>query len=164
MPEAFHSRIEIKANRSLTRRSTALFLSVAGIACLAPALALAALGYWPVLPFAGLEFAGLGAATWWSLRQSRYREVIRVSERTVRVDKYSASGHSCAEFPVHWSTARLVAGNSGRSAQKLVLRTGMRECEVASCATDSDRVQLWRQLCALIGPINQTPPPRSNGV
>lgn len=156
-------RFEVRANNSLTPRGAGLFLLLSGIACLGPALTLVALGYWPVLPFAGAEFAGLSAATWWSLRNGRYHEIITVQPTLIRIDKFSASTHTRMEFPLHWTTARLVAGPSRWSPQKLLLRTGMRECEVASCATESDRVVLWRQLHALIGPINQTPQPPSTG-
>jgi len=161
MKNAFHSRIEVRPNCSLTARGTQIFLLTTGIACLGPGLALVALGFWPVLPFAGIEFLALVGATWWSLRKGRYREVIELRDNTVTVDKFSHTGHSRMQVPVHWCTVALRAGGHRWSPRKLVLRAGLQECEVASCLTDSERVQLWHRLHTLIGPINQTPQPRS---
>ena len=161
MNQAFESRIEVRPNCSLTPRGTQIFLVSAGVVCLGPGILLLSLGYWPILPFAGIEFLALATATWWSLRKGRYREVIELRDERVTIDKFSPAGQvSRTEIPVHWCSARLLAGAHRWSPRKLVLRSGMSECEVASCLTDSERVQLWKRLHTLIGPINQTPQPR----
>ena len=103
----------------------------------------------------------LATATWWSLRKGRYREVIELRDNRVTVDKFSHTGHSRTEIPVHWCRVRLESGEHRWSPRKLVLQAGLQQCEVASCLTDSERVQLWRRLHTLIGPINQTPQPRA---
>ena len=161
MRDAFRSRIEVRPNCSLTRRGLVVFLLMTGTACLGPALVLLSMGYWPVLPFAGIEFLALTTATWLSLRKGRYREVIELRDETVTIDKFSHREHSHMEAPVHWCTVSLRRGAHRWSPRKLVLRAGKRECEVASCLTDSERVRLWQRLHTLIGPINQTPQPRS---
>jgi len=161
MNPAFRRRIEVRPNCSLTVRGTQIFLLTAGIACLTPGIVLLAQGYWSVLPFAGIEFLALVSATWWSLRKGRYREVIELRDDRVTIDKFSHTGHSHTEVPVHWCSVCLLTGKHRWSPRKLVLRAGMEECEVASCLTDSERVQLWQRLHTLIGPINQTPRPRT---
>ncbi|MBT8423073.1 MAG: DUF2244 domain-containing protein [Gammaproteobacteria bacterium] len=160
MNQSFQSRIEVRPNCSLTTRGTQIFLLTAGVACLTPGIVLLALGFWPVLPFAGMEFLALVSATWWSLRKGRYREVIELRDDRITIEKFSHSGHSRTVAPVHWCTVRLVTGKHRWSPRKLVLRAGMEECEVASCLTDPERVQLWQRLHNLIGPVNQTPRPR----
>lgn len=57
-------------------------------------------GYWPVLPFAGLEVVGLGAAFYLCLSRSQIREVITISRDTVSVER----GRRQAE--VHWECPR----------------------------------------------------------
>mgnify|MGYP002397223362 CR=1 FL=1 len=155
------ARFDIRPNSSLTPSGTWLFLGTAGIACLGPAVALLTQGFWPVLPFAGLEFTVLTAATWWSIRKGRYREVIIIRDSAVSVDKFSPTTHHHWESPIHWCRASLLGKKSGSNTQKLVLQAGMKSCEVASCCTDSERVRLWQRLHGLIGPINQTPQPRT---
>ncbi len=161
MNNAFHSRIEVRPNCSLTTRGTQVFLLTTGAVCLGPGIVLLTMGFWPVLPFAGMEFLALVTATWLSLRKGRYREVIELRDDTVTVDKFSHAGHDHVEAPVHWCSVRLHAGAHRWSPGKLVLRAGRQDCEVASCLTDSERVKLWQRLHTLIGPINQTPRPRS---
>ena len=44
------------------------------------------MGFWPVVPFAGLEVGALGAAFWVSMRRNRYREVLDVVTRIELAD------------------------------------------------------------------------------
>jgi uncharacterized membrane protein len=155
------TRFDIRPNCSLTPRGTWVFLGTAGLACLGPALVLVTQGFWPVLPFAGLEFGVLAAATWWSLRKGRYREVIIIRDSTVSVEKFGPASCDHWQAPVHWCRATLLPEKSGGRRQKLLLQTGLQSCEVASCCTDSERVRLWQRLHGLIGPINQTPQSRT---
>ena len=51
------------------------------------AVAFAAIGAWPILPFAGLEMLALASALYYVCWKLRYRHVITLSPRTVRVQK-----------------------------------------------------------------------------
>ena len=51
------------------------------------ALGFAALGAWPVLPFAGLEMLALGSALYYVCWKLRYRHVITIGTQTVRIQK-----------------------------------------------------------------------------
>lgn len=51
------------------------------------AVGFAALGAWPVLPFAGLEMLALGSALYYVCWKLRYRHVITLSPQTVRIQK-----------------------------------------------------------------------------
>lgn len=157
-------RIEVRPNSSLSPRGSRVFLLSTGVACLGPGIALTSLGYWPVLPFAGLEFAALATATWWSIRKGRYREIIVIRNDRVTVSKLGPGERSRVHMPLHWCRPSLRAGKTRWSPQKLVLQSGLTECEVASCCTDSERVRLWKRLKVLIGPVNQTPHSRLSAV
>lgn len=161
MASTTQARFEIRPNSSLSPAGARLFLASAGLFCLGPALVCVWLGFWPVLPFAGLEFGALVAATWWSMEKSRYREVIIIRDDVVSVAKIAPGQRSREVLPLHWCRARLVPGKTARSPKKLKLQAGMQSCEVASCCTESERVQLWQRLHSLIGPINRTPQPRT---
>jgi len=161
MNQAISRRIEVRPNCSLSPRGTWVFLMSAGAASLGPGIVLLAMGYWPVLPFAGIEFLALTSATWWSIRKGQYREVIELRDDKVTIEKFSHTGRARMEAPVHWCSVSLMAGEHRWSPRKLVLRAGLQDCEVASCLTESERFQLWQRLHTLIGPINQTPPLRA---
>jgi uncharacterized membrane protein len=47
----------------------------------------AAIGAWPILPFAGLEMAALGSALYYVCWKLRYRQVITLEANTVRIQK-----------------------------------------------------------------------------
>src|ERR1041384_7862291 len=100
-------RIEICPNCSLTVSGARVFF---GIACIAPcgiAAILALKGFWPVLPFAGLEMALLGWALKVSLRRRYHRETIIVSEADVRVQSRDHAHYVEVVFPRHWARVKL---------------------------------------------------------
>jgi uncharacterized membrane protein len=84
--EAEPLRIEICPNCSLTVSGARVFF---GIACIAPcgiAAILALKGFWPVLPFAGLEMALLGWALSAGLQRRFHSQTITVTEADVSID------------------------------------------------------------------------------
>jgi uncharacterized membrane protein len=121
---------------------TAVSLTVAGSFALA--------GYWPILPFAGLELAGLGAALRWSMRQGGRRELIRVDERTVSVCKSGGRHERAYEFPRPWTRVELVRARNGHWPSRLLLGAMGRRVEIGAFLTDSERDGLGRRLRQVI--------------
>ena len=60
-------------------------------------------GYWPVLPFAGLEVIVLGAAFYLCLSRSQLREVVTVSAERVTVEKGRRLPEQHWECPRAWA-------------------------------------------------------------
>lgn len=79
--------IVARPNHSSNWRNNRLALIAIAIPSLGAALAFALLGAWPILPFAGLEIAALGAALYYVNWKLQYRHVITLSEDAVRIDK-----------------------------------------------------------------------------
>ena len=79
--------IVAEPNRSATWQTNKLVLIV--MCCLSGFIAtgFAALGAWPVLPFAGLEMLALGSALYYVCWKLRYRHVITFGGDTVRIQK-----------------------------------------------------------------------------
>lgn len=65
-------------------------------------------GFWPILPFAGLEVAILGGALYWSMRKTSVRELVRVDERCVLIRKHQPGRDVEMEFSRYWTQVRLV--------------------------------------------------------
>ncbi len=83
-------RIEICPNCSLSVRSAQVFFAAA---CLVPCgvgAFLAWKGFWPILPFAGLEMALLGWALRLSLERRFHRQTITVTEADVSIESRGA--------------------------------------------------------------------------
>lgn len=152
-------RIVIMPNHSLSTRQAAWFFAIVGGTCLGIAMGFTLAGYWPILPFAGLELFVLGLALGISLRRGRYREVITISSDTVCIDRGTGERIERVEFPLHWASVELDRGHARWSVSRLMIRSGASNCEVASCLTESERRGLWQRLAELIGPVNHTPSP-----
>lgn len=149
--------LEIAPNRSLSPRGARLFYGslVAGTVLVSGTVA--ALGYWPVLPFAGLELAVLGYALWSVQRGGRYREVVRISERTVVVEKGQLSPEERVEFDRHWSRVELRRRSAANSLTRLELSSQGSRCELGRCLSETERQGLARRLNECIGPLNASP-------
>jgi uncharacterized membrane protein len=149
-------RFELSPNCALTRRSAPLFfLSVVAV-CLPVAVGAALLGAWMVLPFAGLELAGLAAALCLSLKRGQLRERLQIDELDVQVARYGCGMPSTYRFArprtrvelrraavPHWPS-RLLIGEQGRSV------------EIGAFLTESERERLSRRLAEVL-PARGTP-------
>lgn len=114
-------------------------------------------GYWPVLPFAGLELLGLGLALYVSMRRGRVHESICIDERRVVVSKTSPNQRAEYEFSRPWTKVELVAPPVGNWPNRLMLRSMGRSVEVGSFLTDSERDSLCNRLDTVIRQHERTP-------
>ena len=139
----------IGPNGSLSRRGAWWFMGSLSLSTLGGALWCTAHGLWPVLPFAGLELAAVAWALSVSMRRSRYREVIRVGERVVRIE-FGMAGQGMAaqaELPRAWTRVWLERHESRRHAPtQLVLGCSGQRVVVGRCLTDEEREQLSTRL------------------
>lgn len=106
-------------------------------------------GFWPVIPFAGLELAAVGWALAVSMRRSRYREVITVGARVIRVE-FGMAGKGAAaqvELPRSWTRIGLERSGTNRHAPtRLVLSCYGQKTVIGQCLTDHEREQLSTRL------------------
>src|SRR5687767_12364653 len=85
-------RFELSRGNSLTPKSACVFVGTVALATLLVAGFYAAQGFWPVLPFAGLEIAFLIWAVKASMRSGLQRETIIVTEELVTIQHRSPDG------------------------------------------------------------------------
>lgn len=79
--------IVARPNQSASWRANLYTLLALCVPSLGAAIGFAALGAWPILPFAGLEMLALGSALYYVNWKLQYRHVITLSENSVRIDK-----------------------------------------------------------------------------
>jgi uncharacterized membrane protein len=155
LPET--QRIEICPHCSLSVRAAFLvFGSLCFISFLVAAL-MAARGFWPVLPFAGLEMALLGWALHTSMARRHHRETITVTESDVSVELRDPRHCVQHVFPRHWAQVKLRRPASRLHPSRLTIESHGRQCELGSFLTEAERRGLALQLRALIGRINESP-------
>ena len=137
----FHSRPRC----SLTRAEERLVFTSLAALCLGLAIGVAALGYWPVLPFAGAEVAFLA----WALKTLRRREH---DFETLTVDGDSVvlewrCGRQAGRRTMNRQWVRVVCECSARGRNcRLCLRSHGRETEVGLYLSDEARLQLAASL------------------
>lgn len=148
------AQLTIGPNASLTADQARLFFAMTvALGCAIAALA-AWQGLWLVLPFSGLELTALAAALYVAVRGNAYREVIRFSGGSVRIE-FGIVGRgvlSSVTLSRSWTRAVIEPGATANAATHLRLRSGMQCVEIATCLTDEERERLQRRLQELLSP------------
>ncbi len=139
-------RIVVSPNRSLGPRGAFLFFLIVAIAVLTVAGSFAAVGMWPVLPFAGLELLALAICLYVVQARGLYREVIIVDGDTLAVESGQREPTKRIEFNRHWVQVVLDEPSTRNASTRLLLRAGGQECEIARCLNESQRHSLARRL------------------
>jgi uncharacterized membrane protein len=152
--------ISIRPNCSLTPRAAVAFFASIAVVTLAVAGLFAFQGFWPILPFAGLELAGLGFAIWLSLQRRFRRQDIVIADTEVAVEDCDRKFQSRLVFPRHWAQVKMRAGYSPLAASRLFIESHGRSCEIGKFLNEQERRGLSQRLARLIGRINESPPLR----
>lgn len=149
--------IDISPNCSLTPQSAIIFFSGMCLATFGVAGIMALAGYWPILPFAGLEMLVLGWAMKSSLDRRHHHQIITISDSEIRIASHQRASHSEVVFPRHWAQVKLHRSVSRLHPSRLLIESHGRGHEVGSFLTEEERRGLAQRLARLIGRINESP-------
>jgi uncharacterized membrane protein len=149
--------IEITPNCSLSVRGALLFFGSLCAVSFTIAGFMALRGFWPVLPFAGLEMGVLGWALNASLARRFHRQTITVTETDVRVESRDCKHCSLVVFPRHWARVKLRRPASRLHPSRLTIESHGRQCELGGFLTETERRGLALRLSRLIGRMNESP-------
>lgn len=155
MAEGSH-RIVLAPHCSMTVRGAMIFFALMCVSSFGVAGVVAAQGFWPVLPFAGLEMALLGWALHRSMQRRRHRQTIVVSDDEVLI----ADGElECpvAVFKRHWTRVKVRRSRSRLHPSRLLIESQGRACEIGGFLTEDERHRVASQLTSLIGRMNDAP-------
>jgi uncharacterized membrane protein len=150
--------LELRPNCALTHRSALFFFGFVCLTSFGIATLMAVQGFWPVLPFAGLEILVLGWALRVSLANAHVVQRLAVSEEAVRVDCLGPRSEEHLVFPRHWATVTLRASYTALHPSRLLIESRGRAVEIGGFLTEEERRGLAAQLKQVIGRINETPP------
>jgi uncharacterized membrane protein len=146
------TRLVIGPNASLSdRQALGCFAGLSAI-CLLIGGVFASLGFWPVLPFAGLELVAVGAALWVVTRRNRYREVMQFEGDRFKVEFGVVGEGVRTGFDWPRGMTRAWVERDGRGDTHLVLGCGGQRLVVGECLTEAERASLARRLKQLIHP------------
>lgn len=150
-------RIDLYAHNSLTSRQARWFLASVAIGPILTTGFCLLKGFWPVLPFAGLELGLLWLALRWSMRRGRQCESIAITPDYVTINAQLGVAQANTRFPRHWTRVKLRAPQSALHPSRLYLESQGRACEVGSFLTDDERRALAVRLQQLVGNMNDSP-------
>ncbi|WP_439641840.1 DUF2244 domain-containing protein [Nevskia sp.] len=146
------TRLVIGPNASMTVKVAWAVMAVMAFVSLGIAVLFTLQGFWPILPFAGLELVALGLALYVSLKRNRYREVIAFEGNRVRIE--CGMGGEGARLSIDWprSSTRVLLeqGIHRNDPTRLCLYNGSRRLILGRCLTDEDREQLAARLRVLV--------------
>jgi uncharacterized membrane protein len=149
--------LELVPRCSLTPRGARIFVVIIAATTFAVAGLFALQGFWPVLPFAGLEIGVLIWAVRASMRDGLAREVITVSEAWITISSQRGGLERSSVFPRHWSRVTLHAPPTALHPSRLVIESHGRACEVGRFLTEDERRTLAVRLKQLVGNVNESP-------
>ncbi len=150
-------RIEICPNCSLSVRGALMFFASLCLVSFGVAGILALRGFWPVLPFAGLEMLALALALRVSLQRRFHRQTITLTDADVSVESRDRAYCSQVVFPRHWAQVKLRRPASRLHPSRLTIESHGRQCELGSFLTEAERRGLALRLQRLVGRVNESP-------
>jgi len=150
-------RIEIRPNCSLNQRSARVFFASACVVPFGMGAFLALKGFWPILPFAGLEMALLAWALKVALERRFHSQTVTVTEADVAVESHARLTSERVVFPRHWAQVKLRRPAASLHPSRLTIESHGRQCELGSFLTDEERRGLALRLQRLIGRVAESP-------
>ena len=139
-------RFVIRPNRSLTWRQQKLFFALMVAVTMTIAGSFAWLGYWPVLPFAGLELAVLALALWLCATTGAVREVVSVAADRLVVDRGRRRLRRVWEAHTAWAQVRLLQPRIAWYPTRLVIRSHGEEVQLGGFLNEEERQYLAGEL------------------
>lgn len=136
----------IRPNQSLSWRAAVKVYTAIALCCLGIGVFFALLGYWPVLPFAGLEVIVLGIAFYRCLSRSQLREVVTVGSEVVRVEKGRLQPQQRWECPRAWARVVLECAPIAWYPRRLTVAFQGRRVEIGQFLNEEERGVLADEL------------------
>lgn len=154
-------RLVLRPNRSMSWRTTCYFLySLIGVSGTI-AVGMSLLGFWPILPFAGLELAAVAMGLYTVSRRCQRCEVISVTDDTILIER----GHSGPEQS--WTLAKIwakiVLERCPREwyPSRLLIRSHGQVVEIGGFLNEDERRRLAGELVSILassGSLCRLPP------
>jgi uncharacterized membrane protein len=140
------SQIVVRPNASLSHHQAAWILGGMSAISFTIAGTLAALGYWIVLPFAGLEMSYLAAGLYLALRDNGYREVIRCDAGQLHIEKGHGRPESTWHCPLAWARSHYQPPTGPTAHGKVLITYAGQSIEVGKILADDDKPNFARNL------------------
>ncbi|HCK81521.1 MAG TPA: DUF2244 domain-containing protein [Candidatus Competibacter sp.] len=136
----------LRPNRSLTWRQNLLFLGGLSGVTLVGMAPLVAMGFWPVLPFAGLELLVVGIGLYRVMCRCHECEVIYVAADSIRIERGRRGPRQSWVLTRAWTQVVLKVCPRQWYPSRLLIRGHGRSVEVGRFLVEEERKKLARDL------------------
>lgn len=136
----------IRPNQSMRWQSAIKVYLAITACCLAVAVFFALHGFWPVLPFAGLEVIVLGGAFYVCMVRSEQREIVSVNADRLTVEKGRRKPQEHWECPRAWARINLERSRIAWYPSRLSVSFKSEQVEIGSFLNEQERCLLAAEL------------------
>ncbi|MDJ0653034.1 MAG: DUF2244 domain-containing protein [Xanthomonadales bacterium] len=143
-------RIQVRPNRSLSRRGLCLTVGLVSSGALLASGFFALQGLWVPLPLAGAELLAFTACMIYVLRRSDQFELIDVGPDRVAVTAGGSGSSTVTDFQRYWLRVELKPGRYASDPRRLTLSSHGREVEVGRFLNENERTTLFGELRRLV--------------
>ena len=126
----------------MSPRSLAIFVICLSVLSLTIALSFLSLGFWLVLPFAGLEIIIVVAAVASSVRRSRDYEMLIVEGENVTITQNRGGRIQVSRFQRYWTRVRQEPGATRLQPDRLLIGSHGRFVVIGCDLTEADKKRL----------------------
>lgn len=158
-PDTKLRRVMVRPNRSLSWRQSMVFLGAIAVPLVLVSVVLALKGYWLILPFAGIELAGLFVCLYLVAHAACRCELISIGDSVVTVEKGRDRGRSLegrggpeqrAEFARAWVRVEFTGTARQRYPRRLWIGASGRRVEIGGFLADQEKSELAAELHRLL--------------
>lgn len=136
----------LKPNPVPDWRQIKMFYALVGGTSLLVAVSFAAMGMWPVLPFAGLEVLLLGWALYVTARNAQIQEVVQVNRDVIEIARGRSSAEQSWCLQSAWARVHLVRPRYRNYPSRLLITAGKERVEIGKFLLEHERQALAREL------------------
>ena len=151
-------RLVLQPNCSMTWGQTKAFFGLAAATLMTIAGGFALQGYWPMLPFAGLELVVLAVCLYLCALRGRVTEIVTIREDSLAVQRGTGVDAPLWQVPRAWAKVRLLPSRVKWYPTRLVISSHGKEVQVGSFLVEDERVQLAEALRDELGRQYRTGP------
>ncbi len=136
----------IRRNSSMTPRSMAVVIICFAVLTVTFSLSFLTLGYWLILPFAGLEILAIAAAMAVTVRSTTDYELITVKDEKVTIIKRQGERTVTHDFQRYWTRIRRERGANRLQPTHLLVGSHGRFVAIGSALTEQVKDKLAQQI------------------
>jgi uncharacterized membrane protein len=141
-PDEAISQFVLCPNRSLTWTQAKLCFAGIAAVSLAVAIGFALLGLWPILPFAGLELAGLAYCFYACAWRAEHREVVTIGRDSVQVESGRRKPERCWAFARAWAGVQVQRSGVAGYPSRVIVGSHGRGVEIGGFLNEDEKERL----------------------